>query len=173
MGPFQILWAWALESTRHIKPHQWNLRTRSSPQWCAQSVVADLRPFGLGYLWGRGWAQSTTRPLIPISSLLTHILNLLQFLSYLAGSKNVSAGPPVRPGYDDKYRSRSYIVVERQKFKFKKKLQGTNLLSKSTFLSKLKTHLFRRSYPGSSKSASVITSSISNPSYLASPWPSD
>ena len=40
-------------------------------------------------------------------------------LSYLAGSKRVSArppvSPPVRPGYDDKYRYRSYRFVERQK----------------------------------------------------------
>ena len=48
---------------------------------------------------------------------------------------------------------------------------GTNLLPKSTFLSKLKTHLLHKSYPGSSKSPSAITSSRSKPSYLASQWP--
>ena len=40
---------------------------------------------------------------------------LAPFLSYLAGSKGVSAHPPVRPEYDDKYRSRSYRFVDRQK----------------------------------------------------------
>jgi len=50
---------------------------------------------------------------------------------------------------------------------------GTNLLSKSTFLSKLKTHLFHKSYPDSSKSTSFSTSSRSKPSYLATPWPPD
>ena len=41
---------------------------------------------------------------------------LLPFLSYLAGSKSVSARPHVRHGYDDKYRSRNYSFVERQKY---------------------------------------------------------
>ena len=36
---------------------------------------------------------------------------------------------------------------------------GTNLLSRSTFLSKLTAHLFHKSCPGSSRSASAITSS--------------
>jgi hypothetical protein len=50
---------------------------------------------------------------------------------------------------------------------------GTNLLSKATFLSKLKTHLFHQSYPGSTKTASVIASSGSKPSHLVNPWPPD
>ena len=50
---------------------------------------------------------------------------------------------------------------------------GTNILSKSTFMSKLKTHFFHKSYPASSESASSITSSRSNPSYLLSPSPPD
>ena len=40
---------------------------------------------------------------------------LLPFSSYLAGSKNVFVLPCDPPGYDDKYRSRSYHFVERQK----------------------------------------------------------
>jgi hypothetical protein len=50
---------------------------------------------------------------------------------------------------------------------------GTNLISKTTFLSKLKTYLFRKSFPGSDKPASAVTSSRSKPSYLANPWPPD
>ena len=42
---------------------------------------------------------------------------LLPLLSYLAGSESVYASPPVRQGYDDKFRSRSYRFVERQKLK--------------------------------------------------------
>ena len=49
----------------------------------------------------------------------------------------------------------------------------TNLISKSTFLSKLKTHLFIKSHPASSESPSSITSSRSNPSYMANLWPPD
>ena len=45
---------------------------------------------------------------------------LLPFFSYLAGAQRVSDRPsdcpqPVRPGYDYKYRSRSYRFAERQK----------------------------------------------------------
>jgi len=44
---------------------------------------------------------------------------LLPLLSYLAGVKNVFVRPPVPlpvwPGYDDKYRSRSYRFVQRKK----------------------------------------------------------
>ena len=67
---------------------------------------------------GWGWAHSVAHPWVPISSPLTHTVYLLPFLSYLAGSKSVSARPPVRPpvrpGYDDKYRSRSHRFVEWQ-----------------------------------------------------------
>ena len=50
---------------------------------------------------------------------------------------------------------------------------GTNPCPRPTFLSKLKTRLFHKSCPGLSKSASDITPSRSEPSYLASPWPPD
>ena len=46
---------------------------------------------------------------------MAHMVYLLQFSIYLAGSKNVSARPPVRPGYGDTYHSRSYYFIERQK----------------------------------------------------------
>ena len=36
------------------------------------------------------------RPWVPISSLLTHMVDLLPFWSYLAGSKSVTARPSVR-----------------------------------------------------------------------------
>ena len=51
----------------------------------------------------------------PISSPLTLMVYLLPFLTYLAGYKSISASPPVRPGYDDKYHSRGYRFVERRK----------------------------------------------------------
>ena len=67
---------------------------------------------------GRGWVHSTARPLVPISSLLTHMVDLLpyivffaSFISYFAGSKRVfSSDRPIRPtGYDNKYRFRSSL----------------------------------------------------------------
>ena len=39
-------------------------------------------------------------------------LTIFELFSYL---QSVSAHPPVRPGYNDRYRSRSYRFVERQK----------------------------------------------------------
>ena len=50
-------------------------------------------------VWGvrrevdRGWAHSIAHPWVPISSPLTHIVYLVPFLSYLAGSKSVSTRP--------------------------------------------------------------------------------
>ena len=64
--------------------------------------------------WGLGWAHSVARPCIPIGSPLIHMIYLLPFSSYLAGSKSVSAP---RPRYDDKYGSRSHHFVDRQKLR--------------------------------------------------------
>ena len=70
----------------------------------APSILSKLsRPpwFGeLGGTWGSGMGPFDDPPL-PLSS-------------YLAGSKTVSARPSA-PRYDDRYRSRSYCFVERQK----------------------------------------------------------
>ena len=41
------------------------------------------------------------RPCIPISSPVTHMAHILPFLSYLAGSKSVSARLPPRPSDPD------------------------------------------------------------------------
>ena len=41
----------------------------------------------------RGCAHSIARPCVPISFTLTHMVYLLPYLSYLAGSKGVSARP--------------------------------------------------------------------------------
>ena len=76
------------------------------PTWCAQSVVADLQPLCLGYVWGWGRAHLIAHPWVPISSPLTHRPMVYQLpFCFLAAPK---AFPPVRPGYNDKYRSRSY-----------------------------------------------------------------
>ena len=53
-------------------------------------------------------------PPMGVSYPLTHKVYLLQFLSYLAGSKSVSL-TPIRSGYEDNYRSRSYRFVGREK----------------------------------------------------------
>ena len=87
------------------------IRPLDDPTWCAQSVVTDLRPLGLGYVWCRGRARSTACRWVPISFLLTHMVYLLSFWSYLAGTKSVS----VRPRYDDEYRFRTYRFIEQQK----------------------------------------------------------
>ena len=52
----------------------------------------------------------TIERFLKVDEITTELL--LMFLSYLARSKSVSA---LRPGYDDKYRSRSHRFVERQK----------------------------------------------------------
>ena len=53
----------------------------------AQSVVADLQPVGLGYVWGLGGAHLVARPYIPITSLLTHEgLSLTVWLQFQRGT---------------------------------------------------------------------------------------
>ena len=55
---------------------------------------------------GQGWAHSVARPWVPITSSLTHMVYLVPFLSYLAGSKSVSARPSDPDTMtNDKYRS--------------------------------------------------------------------
>ena len=54
------------------------------------SPIYDPSVFGR---LGSGSVQSVARSCIPISSLLTIMVYLLSFLSYLAGSKSVSARP--------------------------------------------------------------------------------
>ena len=53
-------------------------------------------PLVMGVKWnveGRGWDKSIAHPWVPISSRVTHMVYLLPFLSYLAGSKSSSAHP--------------------------------------------------------------------------------
>ena len=64
---------------------------------------------------GRGLAHSITHRWVLSSSPLTHVVYLLPFLSYLADSKSISTSPPIRPGDDEKYRSRIHRFVGRQK----------------------------------------------------------
>ena len=59
---------------------------------------------------GWGWAYSKTRAWVLISSPLTHIVYLSPFLSYLAGSKSVSAHPS-----NLVYRYKSYRFIKHQK----------------------------------------------------------
>ena len=88
-----------------------------APYWHIQSISnhlatiskADVLTSKFGDLWGtitflegygghggRGWAHSIARTWVPVSSPLTHMVYLLPFLilSYLAGSKSVSACCP-------------------------------------------------------------------------------
>ena len=58
------------------------IRPLDDPTLCAQSVVADLRPLDLGFVWSRRWAHSIARPWVPISSLLTHMVYLLQIIAF-------------------------------------------------------------------------------------------
>ena len=64
--------------------------------------LAEIRPLFFGAvrgMWGRDWAHSIARQLVPIGALLTHVVYLLPFLNYLAGSKSVSVRLPILP-YD-------------------------------------------------------------------------
>ena len=79
-------------------------------------------PYDVLNLWSSiydpsAWVRGDRDELIPIiiSSQLAYMVYLLPFLSYVAGSKSVTVRPPVRPGYDDKYRSISYRFVDWQK----------------------------------------------------------
>ena len=80
---------------------------RPSPQrWSGRSTTHDVlilwSPIcepSFSDTWGPGWAHSRARPYVifPVSSLLTHTVYLVPFLSYLAGSKSLSGLPPARP----------------------------------------------------------------------------
>ena len=77
------------------------IRPLDDPTWFASSVVWLQFQRGAFWLpslrvrrtWGSGWAHSIARPWVPISFPLTHMIYLVPFLSYLAGSKSVSARP--------------------------------------------------------------------------------
>ena len=88
------------------------VKTRSSPQWWSGRSTTS---HGVFNLWSLIYVPSVWVQCIPINSLLTNMVDLLPFLSYSAGSKSVSVCPSDRPGNDDKYRSRSYRFVEREK----------------------------------------------------------
>ena len=51
---------------------------------------------------------------LPIDTYSIYLTVFCVMISYLAATKSVSARSPVRPEYDDKYRSRSDRFVERQ-----------------------------------------------------------
>ena len=59
------------------------------------NMKGDSSTPGLGVrgTWGRGWANLIARPWVPIGSQVTHTVNSYRFLSYLAGSRSVSAHP--------------------------------------------------------------------------------
>ena len=69
------------------------IRLLDDPTGCVQPMVTDLRPLCLELwsTWGLESAHSVAHPCIPISSLLAHMVYLLPFLSYLAGSESVTA----------------------------------------------------------------------------------
>ena len=56
-------------------------------------MIVQLPVWGLGRRGDRGLARSIARTWILISSQLAHMVYLLPLLSYLAGSKSVSASP--------------------------------------------------------------------------------
>ena len=79
-------------------------KTRSSPQWwwgrstTPQDVLNLWSPIydrSVCGTWWSGWAHSVSHPCIPISSVLRHMVYLLPFSSYIAGSKR-RFRPPVR-----------------------------------------------------------------------------
>ena len=68
-------------------------------------ILIIQSPFLYDFTQHWKWAHSIARPLVPVSFPLTHMVFLLPFWSYLAGSKSVSVRPPARAEIDDKYRS--------------------------------------------------------------------
>ena len=78
--------------------------TSSSSQWWSRHSTTPHNMLNLWLLmliydpsvWGTrrsGWANSVASPWVPISSPLTHMVHLLPFVGYLAGSNSVSARP--------------------------------------------------------------------------------
>ena len=77
------------------------------PKMCSMDIFVNLQPVGwylkgelfdprfgeLGGVGSRGLAHSIARLCVPISSPLTHMVYILPFLSYLAGSKSGSVRP--------------------------------------------------------------------------------
>ena len=78
--------------------------TRSSPQWWSgrSTTAHDVPNMGspiypsVWGTWGSGWANSVACRCIPISSPMIHMVYLLPFWCYLAGSNSVSVRPSVR-----------------------------------------------------------------------------
>ena len=68
-------------SNHSLTPHpkQGHQAWLDNLKWCAQSVVTDLWPLGLGYCWGLGIWSSRASPWVPINSLLRPIAVWLQF----------------------------------------------------------------------------------------------
>ena len=113
------------------RPKSGNKNTRSSPQcWSGRSTIphdvlnlwSSIYDPSVWGTWGSGWTHSEARLWVPISSPLTHMVYLFPFSSCLTGSKSASVRPPpghpsVRSGYNDKYHSRIYSLVEWQKCK--------------------------------------------------------
>ena len=71
-------------------------------------LAVDFSTPGLGVqgFGGYGWTRLIACLWIPISSPLTHMVDLLPILSYLAGSKSISARPPFWARKDDYFHSR-------------------------------------------------------------------
>ena len=94
-------------------------------QLCPVDIFVDLQLGRGGEKFGSAIGLFYARPWIPIDSPLTHIVYLLSFQGYLAGSKSVSALPPDNDNYHCRaegrkrgnynYRSIIYYFVERQK----------------------------------------------------------
>ena len=69
------------------------IRPLDDPTWCAQSVVTDLRPLCLGYVYVGIGMSSFGSPPMGSCAPLTHMVYLSPFLSYLSGFKSVSTRP--------------------------------------------------------------------------------
>ena len=108
MGSLKIFQLLALKKQGHH--HNGDEAARRPTMMCSICGRCPSNFQNFSTPWGSGIGPFGSPPMGSYLPPVTHLVYLLPFLSYLACSKSTS----IRPGYDDKYRSRSYRFVEQQ-----------------------------------------------------------
>ena len=94
--------------------HNGDRAARRPHMMCSICVRRSTTPL-FGGTYGSGWPHSVARLCIPISTPPIDTYGLCLTIVELFSWLQKRFCPPVRPRYGDKYRSRRYCFVERQK----------------------------------------------------------